>query len=973
MDSRRGHDSLAACTGSGDEAAEGTGDGREGLARRSGSGHASSGGYLQEHKQGRGDIFNLHGGQEGISGSQTSRESSVGQSTHQHGTLQDDNDERRKVFHHSRMLHGEDRPQGLFLAVPGQSEGSSGSLLQVERRSVLLSGTSLWSQCQPHDYHQAFQASDSSSPTAKSSTNDIHRRYADIRRHKRAMREGSVSDTVSLRGIGSSNKHQKVVFIPIATDGLPRIPHRLQQDDYLGSSQEASQHQEGTQEVPQSASFYSAGSGFNSRQDKFTLGRTFSDTCVHQRSPGLQNQYFEERRLGPEVRSFSGGSSGRELVDRQHLRDERTIDSSPSPDAIGRDGRFGLRMGRMDKRPDDWDSDIFRRDFRQGDGRRTYQLQGTHGSELSDFELSSRNQTQSHGPGNRQHDLSSLHSEVWWSKNQTVPVGRSHLDQFEKSARNHLCQSYSRSNEQSSGLRVSPVPHRQQSSSCLLSSTGSSLGAPLNRRVLDVGKQATAALCELETQPDVHVGGQHGSSLGQRERLGEPTFFHAGQDPSKGEARGDRDYDRRSVLASSGMVPSSLVDVDTTSISSSRMEKSISLPRQLPREQDDAVGDLRMEDLGAALKARGISQQVIGLLLKSWDSSTSKQYAVIWATWVDFAKGKGVGPFDASDARFAEWVSVLIANGLSQSTVEKYKSVVGQTMELVNGENPSTSILVRKLATSAGKVNKAKVSKCTTGVWDVSSVFDYFHDISHVTTSLKFLIDKIICVGRSVLGWRSSDFNGVYRELGMTRTADGINMRFFDGKKGKNKWSGYTFIPRLADRWKNLCIARMVDLLIHQTKDLNLVQVDIKDSKGVATKDTPLLISVVPDKASGIYGPVKDSTVASKFKCALFDHVKDTEDGIPWSRKWDPHSVRNAVASLLSDMDVPVEKIAKHLQTSAPSLSRTYITVVHRNVPLPPSSCFTKQSHLVAKLLVPFVHYKTSSADGSSCGCDSII
>jgi hypothetical protein len=90
------------------------------------------------------------------------------------------------------------------------------------------------------------------------------------------------------------------------------------------------------------------------------------------------------------------------------------------------------------------------------------------------------------------------------------------------------------------------------------------------------------------------------------------------------------------------------------------------------------------------------------------------------------------------------------------------------------------------------------------------------------------------------------------------------------------------------------------------------------------------------------------------------------------SDSFKPHSCRNALASLLHSMSVPAASIAAHMQTTAESLQKTYIRPIVDPSTLPPQ-CLQLSDSLVIKLIIPFVHYKTSDAQGAGCQCSLLF
>ena len=100
------------------------------------------------------------------------------------------------------------------------------------------------------------------------------------------------------------------------------------------------------------------------------------------------------------------------------------------------------------------------------------------------------------------------------------------------------------------------------------------------------------------------------------------------------------------------------------------------------------------------------------------------------------------------------------------------------------------------MAKAAAKQNKPK-SKKYEGIWDITYMFQYLHGLA--PTDYKGQVEHTIVLLKSLLGWRSADLTGVYRELSFRKGQSGYFIRYFDGKATKKAWSGWSFLPRLTE------------------------------------------------------------------------------------------------------------------------------------------------------------------------------
>ena len=85
--------------------------------------------------------------------------------------------------------------------------------------------------------------------------------------------------------------------------------------------------------------------------------------------------------------------------------------------------------------------------------------------------------------------------------------------------------------------------------------------------------------------------------------------------------------------------------------------------------------------------------------------------------------------------------------------------------------------------------------------------------------------------------------------------------------------------------------------------------------------------------------------------------------------------MRNAVASALAAMGVPAASISALTLNSAATLEQTYIVPVDRDWAIP-HACVDAQELLPAKLLLPFVHFDSTTKGkrkAKTCGCSKLL
>ena len=202
---------------------------------------------------------------------------------------------------------------------------------------------------------------------------------------------------------------------------------------------------------------------------------------------------------------------------------------------------------------------------------------------------------------------------------------------------------------------------------------------------------------------------------------------------------------------------------------------------------------------------------------------------------------------------------------------------------------------------------------------------------------------------------------GISVESGIRKKDDGYQLRFYDGKVKKRKWSNWTFFPRLPKKFRKTCVVFRLEALLDLTRDLQIEKLLF-----AGALETPLFVSGKP-KSSGISYAIKENTIATKAKKEFLDNFLYPEE--PASKVFGAHSFRHAHASALFDSGVSLKNIALHQQTSSESVEKTYVMQVRRDWIIP-QKCVDNVTHIGHKLLVPYAHYK-STKSGQECTCSN--
>lgn len=302
--------------------------------------------------------------------------------------------------------------------------------------------------------------------------------------------------------------------------------------------------------------------------------------------------------------------------------------------------------------------------------------------------------------------------------------------------------------------------------------------------------------------------------------------------------------------------------------------------------------------------------------------------------------------------------------GFGEGSTEKATSVVRSTWDLI----ADPQALVSQLSKAAAKIGKPK-SRGISDVWDLADLHHYVWGDNIAALDFKSLNENGILKLKAFTGWRSDDLVGLYQRHSFkwVENPPGVYVKHFNAKKKQNAWSGSVYVPKLADKYKSLCLYAWLRLIL--TKVSGAPDVDIRDEKGKACKDKPLLCW----SAKNMLKPMAAGTVANYFKNCFLANINITDSDKKLADIYSPHSSRNAVASALHNMGVPTAQIAAHTQNSAATLDATYIRVVARAWDIP-NPCVDAHQHLAAKLLVPFVHYTSAQAlQAGACDCAKLL
>ena len=156
----------------------------------------------------------------------------------------------------------------------------------------------------------------------------------------------------------------------------------------------------------------------------------------------------------------------------------------------------------------------------------------------------------------------------------------------------------------------------------------------------------------------------------------------------------------------------------------------------------------------------------------------------------------------------------------------------------------------------------------------------------------------------------------------------------------------------------------------HQSIGLDELQKEqVSDPCDLSKKleDTKLFIYKNKAKVAALAA----ATIARYFKDYFLANVDDGDAKL--AAKFGAHQSRHAVASALNDMGVPASDISKLTLNSPQTLQGTYIIKVARDWSVP-QTCCDKQPSLSVKLLLPYIHFVSSSKSAENeCACSEFV
>lgn len=180
-----------------------------------------------------------------------------------------------------------------------------------------------------------------------------------------------------------------------------------------------------------------------------------------------------------------------------------------------------------------------------------------------------------------------------------------------------------------------------------------------------------------------------------------------------------------SSLAQPALVPLSPQELNglPNSAASSAEHSNWSRKREPPTGASRPSSSGRLAHLRRSLRSKGLSEGVIGLIRKSWRTSTESAYSSAWQQWDSWCLGRGVDPLSAPLREILEFLLAQFLAGKQYRTINTLRSAISMTHMEVDGvrvgQHPLVSCLLK------GEFNSRPPAPRYSSTWDVSIVITY--------------------------------------------------------------------------------------------------------------------------------------------------------------------------------------------------------------------------------------------------------
>ena len=346
-----------------------------------------------------------------------------------------------------------------------------------------------------------------------------------------------------------------------------------------------------------------------------------------------------------------------------------------------------------------------------------------------------------------------------------------------------------------------------------------------------------------------------------------------------------------------GLSSRSLVGFTSGPLPDSRSPSS-SAVRQIPSD--------RLEVVRRRFKDRGLSEDVITLLLGHNRDTTSATYQSAWNGWVDWNDKRDSDPLLPSLNIVLQYLTDLFNSGLAYSTINIHRSMLSSTLGPVEGNKIGEHPLVIQLL--KGCFNLKPPQPRYKSLWDPDVVLRYFDSLgANVTLSLVALSRKLAILLALATVARVSEICSIsFSSIKFSLTA--VTFSFSKLKKAQKSGPLQSCV---LSRFDGLCCpVACLESYIAATTDWR-----------VANSDSLFLSVKQP------HTPVGSSTLGRWIKLCLSDAGLDPG-------AFSAHSTRGAAASKAVKQGVPIESVLLSANWSKESTFRRFYLRELEPVPL---------------------------------------
>jgi integrase len=161
-----------------------------------------------------------------------------------------------------------------------------------------------------------------------------------------------------------------------------------------------------------------------------------------------------------------------------------------------------------------------------------------------------------------------------------------------------------------------------------------------------------------------------------------------------------------------------------SSVSLASSPSALERVESTPAPSDGQIYLVRMDVVRRRLQKRGLSAQVIELLLASSRSSTATAYQSAWGNWCRWNLAKSLDPLSNSLNNILQYLNDLFRSGLASQTINSHRSMLSMTLDPIDGHNIVEHPLVVQLLKGCYNLKPPRARYNV--MWDPDVVLKYF-------------------------------------------------------------------------------------------------------------------------------------------------------------------------------------------------------------------------------------------------------